>query len=140
YVLKFASSAERNTFLEDEYMFVGATYWRALPHSLPGLFSNPISGDRVNFAQLLMFIPRNRLHWEDGYSEPQRQRHSTEWSLLNQNWRVKLVPGTMPRLSEILQTNPDLVNQFGGSIAAEEITLPQLDGMQAEDISVINHH
>ncbi|MBN1590260.1 MAG: Tad domain-containing protein [Pirellulales bacterium] len=57
---------------------------------------------------------------------------SEEWSLLNQNWTVQLVPATTPSLATILQTVPPA----GGT----PIELPNLGGMSTEDIVTISPH
>lgn len=52
-----------NEYLEENFTFLGLTYWRKLPESLPGLFRNPMDNDDVAYAEVRMFIPRRRLHW-----------------------------------------------------------------------------
>lgn len=52
-----------NSYLQGNFTFLGLTYWRKLPESLPGLFRNPIGGDDVAYAEVRMFIPRRRLQW-----------------------------------------------------------------------------
>ena len=60
-------SQRRNAFIAEQYMFIGTVYWQRLHALLPKLFSNPLSGDRVNFSQGMLFLPVPRLAW--GHSE-----------------------------------------------------------------------
>jgi hypothetical protein len=69
-------------------------------------------------------------HWRVG-----RQGVSEAWDLLNQRWTCQLVPAVMPNLVHILQTTPPLP-AFG----AQELTVPNLGGLDSEDIKIINTH
>ncbi len=136
---------QRNYFLEQQYMFVGAVYWKPVRHFLPGLFENPIAGDRVNCAQGMLFLPVPRLHYgvDDCYkvnllddkcvfvgSEPEITRiyDPIEWNLLNQNWRFKLVPTMMPELAMIL------------SQPYVDFAPADISGLSHEEIFDINTH
>jgi hypothetical protein len=136
---------QRNYFLEQQYMFVGAVYWKPVRHFLPGLFENPIAGDRVNCAQGMLFLPVPRLHYgvDDCYkvnllddkcvfvgSEPEitRIHDPIGWNLLNQNWRFKLVPTMMPELATIL-------SQPYGDFAPADIS-----GLTYQEVFDINTH
>ena len=111
-----------------------------MPHIFPGLFDTPISGDNTSYAQISLFIPRNRLVWGNGndLEYPVRQGRSTGWDLFTQNWRVQLVPATHPNLLAILQTTPT----FDGrdDLESQQISLPDLGELTEEDIAVISHH
>ena len=138
-------SATRNEFLASQTMYVGAVYWRHVPHSLPGLFRNPLSGDHLNYAQFMLFLPRSRLGYGTrtapdfaGQWGVIRQSHPLHWDLLNQNWRVQLVPATLPGLVEILKSTPDFDGAAGQT--SQAVTLPDLGALTADDISVISHH
>lgn len=52
-----------NAHLEHDFTFLSVAYWRRLPESLPGLFRNPMDNDDVAYAEVRMFVPRNRLEW-----------------------------------------------------------------------------
>lgn len=54
--------------LDEEFMFLGVAYQRYLPQTLPGLFKNPIQSDSQTYAQVMMFVPRQRL--SKFYSRP----------------------------------------------------------------------
>ncbi len=138
--MKLAHSSERNDFLEQNNHFVGVVYWPRVPHMFPGLFDTPISGDNTSYAQISLFIPRNRLVWGNGndLEYPVRQGRSTGWDLFTQNWRVQLVPATHPSLLAILQTTPT----FDGrdDLESQQISLPDLGELTEDDIAVISHH
>jgi hypothetical protein len=53
--------ASSNGYLEDNFMFVGVTYWPKLKEILPGLFKNPQQADAQTFAQVMLFVPQPRL-------------------------------------------------------------------------------
>lgn len=55
------AEAGRNQHLEDNFMFVGTTYWPKLAPILPGLFKHPVEGDSQAFAQVMLFVPEPRL-------------------------------------------------------------------------------
>ncbi|MEE9603709.1 MAG: Tad domain-containing protein [Thermoguttaceae bacterium] len=64
-----------------------------------------------------------------------RQGVSEAWDLLNQRWTCQLVPAVMPNLALILQTAPPLPE-----FDAQELTVPNLGGLDSEDIERINTH
>lgn len=49
--------------IENQYLFVGVTYWSKLPEILPGLFRNPMDNDAIAYAEVQVYIPRRRLIW-----------------------------------------------------------------------------
>ena len=49
--------------LEKHYTFIGVVYWKKLPELAPGLFKNPLEADDQAFAEVHLFIPRDRLEW-----------------------------------------------------------------------------
>ena len=144
---------QRNDFLEQQYMFVGAVYWKPARHFVPGLFENPIAGDRVNGAQGMLFLPVPRLHHgvvdcykvnrnertgelldpecilaDDNFADITRTPWPIEWNLLNQNWHFKLVPTMMPELATIL-------SQPYGDFAPADIS-----GLTYQEVFDINTH
>lgn len=154
----------RNTFLNQQYMFVGTVYWQRLHALLPRLFANPLAGDRVNFSQGMLFLPVPRLAM--GYSEccetieptyrNQQYRYQTksvtggntygrrnesiEWNLLNQNWQFKLVP-SHTGLAKILAQSPGGWNDStSGTGSAKQYEPPVLGNLTDQDISLINMH
>jgi hypothetical protein len=56
----------------------------------------------------------------------------TDWTLLNQNWMVQLVPATTPNLKDILSGNP------GGEL--DGFRPPQLSGTDSRTMKRINNH
>ena len=58
-----AATANPTATLAKNYTFVGVVYWKKLPESLPGLFHNPLEADDQAFAEVHLFIPRDRLEW-----------------------------------------------------------------------------
>jgi hypothetical protein len=49
--------------LQGHYTFISVVYWKKLPELLPGLFRNPLEPDSQAFAEVHLFVPRNRLGW-----------------------------------------------------------------------------
>lgn len=154
----------RNAFLDQQYMFVGTVYWQRLHALLPKLFSNPLAGDRVNFAQGMLFLPVPRL--AKGYSEccetieptyrnqqyryyikPAfggntygRQNSSIEWNLLNQNWQFKLVPSYSGLANILAQSPGSWSDTAGGTGNAKQYVPPTLGSLTDQDIGLINMH
>ena len=58
-----AQMANTNTSLEKQYIFTGVVYWKKLPETAPGLFKNPLEADDQAFAEVHLFISRQRLGW-----------------------------------------------------------------------------
>ena len=119
---------------EQEYLFVGVGYWQSMPERLPGLFRNPMDADDITFAQIRLFVPRNRLIFRDDRLPNEvrifRQRHSQARNLLNQHWTVQLVPATSSSIPFILETTPPNI----------EITVPSLGGISVEEFRRLNTH
>lgn len=124
----------RNEYIEQEYLFVGVGYWQSMPERLPGLFRNPMDADDITFAQIRLFVPRNRLIFRDDRLPNEvrifRQRHSQARNLLNQHWTVQLVPATSSSIPFILETTPPNI----------EITVPSLGGISVEEFRRLNTH
>jgi hypothetical protein len=49
--------------LAQHYTFISVVYWKKLPETAPGLFKNPLEADDQAFAEVHLFIPRDRLGW-----------------------------------------------------------------------------
>ena len=58
-----AKTANSNTTLQKHYTYISVVYWKKLPESAPGLFKNPLEADDQAFAEVHLFIPRERLEW-----------------------------------------------------------------------------
>jgi len=56
-------TANSNTTLQKHYTYISVVYWKKLPEAAPGLFKNPLEADAQAFAEVHLFIPRNRLGW-----------------------------------------------------------------------------
>jgi hypothetical protein len=149
---------EINEALEFEFSFVSAVYWPQMNEFLPGIFRNPLNGNRysaadntyaVTFSQTTIFIPMKRYRccpWTESRrvndpitGEPRMQQVSIydnwsgEWDLFNQNWMAKLVPATAAGVLPILQQHPGL-----NSLA--HLSPPSLNGVGIEQIRRINMH
>jgi hypothetical protein len=59
------TSGGNNGVLDQKYMFIGASYWKALNTTGFKLcpYKNPTGADAVNFAQVELFVPQRRLVW-----------------------------------------------------------------------------
>lgn len=55
--------ADTQSFTENSFMFVGVAYWKKRPEIMPGLYRSPLTGDSLAFAQVRVFVPRERLIW-----------------------------------------------------------------------------
>jgi hypothetical protein len=58
-----AETASPNTSLAKHYTFISVVYWKKMPEAAPGLFKNPLEADDQAFAEVHLFIPRDRLQW-----------------------------------------------------------------------------
>jgi hypothetical protein len=61
-----------NAALQKHYTYIGVVYWKKLPECAPGLFKDPLEADDQAFAEVHLFIPRQRLEWvpRGGQSTP----------------------------------------------------------------------
>jgi hypothetical protein len=111
----------------------------------PGLYRNPLhrdGSDAVTFAQVQIFLPRNR-HLCCPWAWPIPQRDGTirwrnnmdgwpqHWDLLNQNWQCKLVPATSRSVPQILSRAPSDLPNFRP---------PRMTGVSEEDFRQLNQH
>ncbi|MFT5303920.1 MAG: hypothetical protein ACI87E_002933 [Mariniblastus sp.] len=133
YQIRRFDESQSHSWIEQDYMFVGVTYWKPMVERLPGLFSNPINGDPMAFAQSRIFIPRRRLLL-DTYQPPEDQIFSvggpTHRDLMNQNWTAQLAPATAPTIPTILQSTPNISN----------VELPNISGLSASEFRRLNTH
>jgi hypothetical protein len=58
-----ADTANPTATLQKHYTYISVVYWKKLPEALPGLFRNPLEPDAQAFAEVHLFIPRDRLGW-----------------------------------------------------------------------------
>jgi hypothetical protein len=56
-------SAGMNSYLEQYYIFLGVAYWKQVPELMPRVFDNPTPSDAATYAEVHLFIPRERLVW-----------------------------------------------------------------------------
>ncbi len=63
----------------------------------------------------------------------------TAWDLLNQSWRVKLVPAISAGIPTILQTSPQNVT-LSDNGQQRGVQPPQLGGLSSQQLNVINTH
>jgi len=57
------SQSNPTTELQQHYTFIAVVYWKKLPEMAPGLFHNPLEPDAQAFAEVHLFLPRDRLAW-----------------------------------------------------------------------------
>ncbi|MDG2207348.1 MAG: hypothetical protein P8K78_05540 [Pirellulales bacterium] len=155
-------SNKRNAFLRQQYMFIGTVYWQPRPPFLPNLFTNPLAGDRVNFAQGMLHLPVPRLamgyseccetveptHFgEAPYSRTRvthggndygRNNYGISWNLLNQNWQFKLVPAYHGVARVLAQPEGQWSDESGGN--GKPYEPPHLGELSDADIGMINMH
>ncbi|MEC8336534.1 MAG: hypothetical protein VXZ84_00160, partial [Planctomycetota bacterium] len=161
---KIPEDRRRNRFLEEQYLFVGTVYWQRLHALLPRLFSNPLSGDRVNFAQGMLFLPVPRLarghseccetieptyrneetqhrikHIPDNSSWG-RQDLSVSWNLLNQNWQFKLIPSYVGLAGILAQSPGGWSDGSSDTGNQKKYVPPSLGDLTDSDIFYINMH
>lgn len=58
-----AATANANKALEKNYTFISVVYWKKAQEILPGLFRNPLDADSQAFAEVHLFVPRQRLEF-----------------------------------------------------------------------------
>jgi len=104
--------------------------------SAQGVFRLSIGGVPGEFPDISAGEePRDDTDDEERWFVVRQPRVSTSWDLLNQHWTVNLVPATMPALTTILQTVPNLP-EFSG----EDVELPNLGSLTTDEISRISPH
>ncbi len=132
-----------NQYLENDYMYVGVAYWKAMTEHMPGLFRNPLDADSVAFAQAQLFIPQRRIY-QDLFPPPRWDSEQQKWvvihflrsggphhrDLINQNWTVRLVPAVAEAIPTILQSDPP----------GMQFETPSLGGITVEEFRQINSH
>ncbi len=143
YQLRRTNHVDPNDYIEDEYHFIGVAYWNNAPELLPGAFVNPRDADDVAFAQVRLYIPRNRLIWDptiaieptvdDPFPEIYRQSATAYMSLLNQRWTVQLVPATSRAITGILEGGPP--PDYGISVIN-----PNFGGVSVDEFQRLNTH
>ncbi|RMF98344.1 MAG: hypothetical protein D6741_09545 [Planctomycetota bacterium] len=155
--------------LEEEFTFLGVVYWKPMRPIFPGFFSHTLDSDSIAYAQVRVFVPRRRLVWlydppggggpqliggipgdfpelpgdepeepvdpESGHWYVGRERVPEAWNLLTQHWTTNLVPATSPAWPTVLQTQPTLP-----VFAGRQIRLPNLSGLDADDLQQISPH
>lgn len=123
-----------NEYLESQFMFVAVNHWEQPDESMPGLFENPMDTDHATYAQISLFLPKPRLRKTRGapseYPWIYREGVPSEWTLMNQNWTVQLVPATSTSVSQILQTPPP-----GYPVDAQN-----LGGLSDDEFQLLNTH
>jgi hypothetical protein len=58
-----AKNTNPTATLAQHYTYISVVYWKKLPEYAPGLFKNPLEADDQAFAEVHLFIPRDRLEW-----------------------------------------------------------------------------
>ncbi|MFV0442422.1 MAG: Tad domain-containing protein [Planctomycetaceae bacterium] len=166
---EFGGTLTNNAVLDKDYTFIGLAYRAHVREMGPGtdrfpMFRNPLkrSSDAVTFAQVSVFIPRfmytccpwatlRRPDPNDPDGPPRWWVHNngwpTAWNLFNQNWTVKLVPATVATIPEILQASPARFGAAGdgtglraSSASVGDVKLPNLGGLEMQDLDAINTH
>lgn len=137
-----------NQIIEQEYSFIGVTYWTHLTEMAPGVFKNPLQqagqqqAGTLAFAQASIYVPKARLTngptwvywvWNGQFYEPRAHRDNwpQEWSMINQNWMARIRPATSESIVQILQQGP-------GSGSGYQPLM--LNGVTMEEIRAINTH
>ncbi len=57
------ATANPNASLAKHYAYISVSYWKKMPEAAPGLFKSPLEADDQAFAEVHLFIPRDRLEW-----------------------------------------------------------------------------
>lgn len=123
--------------LERNFSFVGIAYSPRPVNSLPGLFAAATPASQQAYAEVRLFIPRNRLYRDDSrwpfvFRQSSRVNPGT-WDLWNQNWTVQLCPATTPALPELLSATPPLP----GDVPQVSASWRQID---PEHVRWLSHH
>ena len=98
--------------LERNFNYVGIVYGARPTMGLPGLFAPATPPSQQAYAEVRLFIPRNRLfldrsRWPYIFRQS-RAVNPGSWDLWNQNWSVQLAPATTPALPRLLAATPPL--------------------------------
>lgn len=123
--------------LRRNFSYVGVVYGARPTIGLPGLFTAATPTTHQAYAEVRLFIPRNRLFRDDTrwpYIWRQaRWVNPGSWDLWNQNWTVQLTPATTPALPWILSATPPLP----GNVPDVSPTWQQID---PDYIRWLSHH
>lgn len=132
--------------LHDEYHLLGVVAWTPIEHFAPQFYDHPLIGHYpITFAEAKFFLPYRLLNYpwerdgEDQYGDPWWHVNTNgwpsgqqDWSMMNQNWRTKMVPVSAYYLPEILQTR---IPDYTGNLDP-----PDLSGISVREIRRINSH
>ncbi|MFK7767851.1 MAG: Tad domain-containing protein [Mariniblastus sp.] len=127
------AETNQNQYVGNDFMSVGAVYWRQMDENMPGLFKNPLDADGVAFSQIQLFIPRNRLRVRLDLPPERRlyrQSYPMHRDLMNQNWTIQLVPATAKAIPQIVSTDPPMIGT----------ETPNLGGLSTDEFRHINTH
>lgn len=120
--LMLRSSTTSRTDLERDFMFVAVASRRHPPLTASRMFHNPLSqlAPAMTVAQVHLFLPRARYvccPWGEWHLDErtgleffvsQTDGWPGDWTASTQNWQAKLVPVTIPAVSQILSSSaPD---------------------------------
>jgi hypothetical protein len=96
------TSGGNNGVLDQKYMFIGTSYWKALNATGFKLcpYKNPTGADSVNFAQVELFVPQRHLVWalnrpSNGPSTPfggGTPSGTTTWNVMRQGTELRWFP------------------------------------------------
>jgi hypothetical protein len=132
--------AGNNPYIDANFHFVGVVYVPPPGERIPGVFHQPFASAQQSYAELELFIPRNRLQWQfnvrDGrwyVGRQSRTRNPGSFDLWNQNWTAQLCPATSTALPAILSATPTLA---GGAPPAPT----QWRNLPPEYVRWLSHH
>jgi hypothetical protein len=142
HLIRRAQFTDDNTFLEQEYMFVGVAYRRKMQPAMLRLFADSLLSDNQAFTQGMLFAPRKRpisANWIDDRDNPGwifvKTSSPGRWDLWNQDWSFQLVPATSTSIATILQTPPRTP-----ASAAASFQLPNLQSVTPTDVRRLTTH
>ncbi len=123
--------------LERNFNYVGIVYGARPTIGLPGLFTAATPTSQQAYAEVRLFIPRNRLFRDDSrwpfIFRQSRAVNPGTWDLWNQNWAVQLSPATTPLPPQLLAATPPLA----GNVPEVSPTWQQIDPLYVRWLS---HH
>jgi hypothetical protein len=103
----------------DPLVFVGVNYRKHTTELGPGMFTNQANrtSDAQTFAQIELFLPRDRYRccpWTENffdgrgdfdYEVVHGDGFPQNYDSFSQNWQVRLMPATSPKVSQIISAN-----------------------------------
>ncbi len=158
---------DRNTTLEEDYMYVGVVYEQGIEEHMPGVFNSPVEFDQQAYAQMFMFVPTRRLHrsgdilrqdwnyWIDSRgmvhwynAGPTGQRgmnwrspnHPSDWGQHPNEWGLISQNWTNQLTPATTPSLLEILSTQPTVLNGVNIDVPRFENVSAEELIWLSHH